>query len=364
MKKRILLIVILFGIWLIAAGVSFLQFYDTDYTGFNYNPEYRHAYIDYLSIQNSGGLSGHADDLLEVYKEGDKFYLVSTRDGSEKHELTKTEYLLCTAFVFEFLEDDPGVNGSDLIYQTITFRQEGGEEVTLPKKSYSHIPGMIKFFERIKTTPDYEMTMADEMAIRIGEYCDYNNHPDIQFISCKLTGGGHFDYYLEQFYGQGTGLDKNDFMIECKNDIENNASRIASVSPDGMMTDKFKEAFKPYKKIQVGSQTMYYRVQSTENVLLISLVDLENNTYYCTYSDFKFGKPDSKRYHDSDNEYRRDGDRQTRIYDILGIMTGKDLTRNKLWIALTVETAVCAAAVVVVLVRTRKKKDVSNVQET
>ena len=121
----------------------------------------RKANIEYMSIRMSGGLSGRTDKAIEVFSEGDKYYLVSTGDDGVKHELTKFEYLLCTDIDFDRLREQEGVNGSDLIYEHVEYKPVGGDIVSLPAKSYYNFPGMIYLFNRILTTPGYEITRAD-----------------------------------------------------------------------------------------------------------------------------------------------------------------------------------------------------------
>ena len=163
----------------------------------------RKVNIEYMSIRMSGGLSGRTDKTIEVFSEGDKYYLVSTGDDGVKHELTKFEYLLCTDIDFDRLREQEGVNGSDLIYEHVEYKPVGGDIVSLPAKSYYNFPGMIYLFNRILTTPGYEITRADELAIELAKYSYLNNSPDIIYRSSEYLGNNIYGPYLDCYYENG-----------------------------------------------------------------------------------------------------------------------------------------------------------------
>lgn len=295
----------------------------------------RKVNIEYMSIRMSGGLSGRTDKTIEVFSEGDKYYLVSTGDDGVKHELTKFEYLLCTDIDFDRLREQDGVNGSDLIYEHVEYRPVGGDIVSLPAKSYYNFPGMIYFFNRILTTPDYEITRANELAIELGKYAYLHGSPDIIYMSSQNLGDNIYGPYLDCYYGNGDPKQQYEFWQKCK-DITNDAGRIVSTFVNGSVdSEKKDKMLKEYKSIPSHPDSVYYRVQTTDDIVLVSIADLENSTFCLTYAD------------------------KSRQQDILRIMTGNEAGLTGTVITIAIETVVFAVVVGAVMVISKKKKAVA-----
>lgn len=291
----------------------------------------RKVNIEYMSIHMSGGLSGRTDKTIEVFNEGDKYYLVSTGDDGVKHELTKFEYLLCTDIDFDRLREQDGVNGSDLIYEHVEYRPVGGDIVSLPAKSYYNFPGMIYFFNRILTTPDYEITRADELAIELGKYAYLHGSPDIVYMSSQYLGDNIYGPYLDCYYGNGNPKQQYEFWQKCK-DLTNDAGKIVSTFVNGSVdSEKKDKMLKEYKSIPSHPDSAYYRVQTNDDIVLVEMIDLDTSTFFLTYAD------------------------KSRRQDIVRIMTGNEVGLAGTVITIAIETVVFAGAVGAVLVIAKKK---------
>ena len=326
MKKKLIAILIILAVYIGAVCASFLLLSGAKTT-------FPGTDVEYLSLRYTGGYTGRIDDYLRVYREGGKYYLESSGDDGVRYELTRTEYLLCTDIDYDMLRDADGVNGSDLIYTDVEYGLKHGETVTLPRKCYWEFPGMITFFARTKTIPEDELTKADKLASELGEYFYQHNSPNARFVSCRFDFNGQSRNYVDIFYGKGSQEERYEFHLDCQDGIENKAGGLAGYGVDKEVSDEdLNEIFKDYKKITSGSQTLYYQVQSNDKVTLVTLIDYENHTYYCTYFDKNSA---------SESEIR-------------AIMEGKSVIPAGLYIALAVETVVMAAAVILV-VRTKKK---------
>ena len=290
----------------------------------------RKVNIEYMSIRMSGGLTGRTDKTIEVFSEGDKYYLVSIGDDGVKHELTKFEYLLCTDIDFDRLREQEGVNGSDLIYEHVEYRPVGGDIVSLPAKDYWYFPGMIYFFNRILTTPDYEITRADELAIELGKYAYLQGSPDIIYRSSQNLGNNIYGTYLDFYYGNGDSQQQYDFWQKCKPGIDSDAgvivNRLVNRNYSREEQDKILEE---YKYLPSGS--CYYRVETNDDIVLVEMMDLDTYTFFLTYAD------------------------KSRSQDIVSIMTGNKSGITENVIALVAETVVFAGAVCAVLVIAKKK---------
>ena len=296
----------------------------------------RKANIEYMSIRMSGGLSGRTDKTIEVFSEGDKYYLVSTGDDGVKHELTKFEYLLCTDIDFDRLREQEGINGSDLIYEHVEYRPVGGDIVSLPAKSYYNFPGMIYFFNRILTTPDYEITRADELAIELGKYAYLHGSPDIIYMSSQNLGNNIYGPYLDCYYGNGDPKQQYDFWQKCKDGIDKDAGKIVSTFVNGSVdSEKKDKMLKEYKSIPSHPDSVYYRVQTNDDIVLVEMIDLDTSTFFLTYAD------------------------KSRRQDIVRIMTGNEAGLAGTIIALAIETVVFAGAVGAVMFISKKKKAVA-----
>ena len=296
----------------------------------------RKANIEYMSIRMSGGLSGRTDKTIEVFSEGDKYYLVSTGDDGVKHELTKFEYLLCTDIDFDRLREQEGVNGSDLIYEHVEYRPVGGDIVSLPAKSYYNFPGMIYLFNRILTTPGYEITRADELAIELGKYAYLHDSPDIIYMSSQNLGNNIYGPYTSLYYGNGDPKQQYEFWQKCK-DIKNDAGKIVSTFVNGSVdSEKKDKMLKEYKSIPSHPDSVYYRVQTTDDIVLVEMIDLDTSTFFLTYAD------------------------KSRRQDIVRIMTGNESGLAGTIIALAIETVVFAGAVGAVMVIAKKKKSANS----
>jgi hypothetical protein len=138
---------------------------------------------------------------------------------------------------------------------------------------------------------------------------------------------------MEFYYGKGGSEECYEFYEAGKDGISNNAGIIAGSDTDSSVpSDGVKDALKDYKKFSSGSETYYYQVQSNDMVTLVSMIDFADHTYFCTYFDKA----------------------QVAEKDILKIMTGNAAYRSGLYISLTAETLVTAAAVIFVLSKPKK----------
>lgn len=340
MRKKLITILIITAIYLCTAGVSLVLLTDAKYS---IKSSTKSVDVEYMSIRYSGGFTGRIDSYVMVYCEDGKYYIESSNDeDGKRHQLTKTEYLLCTDIDFDELRNREGMSGSDLVYETIEYRMKGGETVTLPQKSYWDIPGMITFYARVKSAPAGEVTRADQIAAELGHYFYLNGSPDAQYVSSQSLGGSS-RHHVDLYYGKGDAQQKYEFAHACRDGIDNRAGMIVNTGIEHPLPDeKFNEMMKDYSKIRSGSQTLYYQVQSNDKVTLISLVDYENRIYYCTYFD---------KAHASESEVK-------------AIMLGTGVSRTGLYIALATETLLAAAAVVVVLARPKKTGSAQNEVES
>lgn len=328
MGKKGFTILIITVIYLCAAGATLLPLFGGNSIS-DARVKNRKVNIEYMSVHMSGGLSV-INETIEVFSEGGKYYLVSTYDDGVKHELTKFEYLLCTDIDFDFLREQDGVIGSDLIYEHVEYRPVGGDIVSLPAKDYWYFPGMIYFFNRILTTPDYEITRADELAIELGKYAYLQDSPDIIYRSSQNLGNNIYGTYLDFYYGNGDSQQQYDFWQKCKPGIDSDAgvivNRLVNRNYSREEQDKILEE---YKYLPSGS--CYYRVETNDDIVLVEMMDLDTYTFFLTYAD------------------------KSRQKDILRIMTGKESGLAGTIIALAIETVVFASAVCAVLVIAKKK---------
>ena len=330
MGKKGFTILIITVIYLCAVSASLLPLF-----GGNSIPDARvknhKVNIEYMSVHMSGGLSV-INETIEVFSEGGKYYLVSTYDNGVKHELTKFEYLLCTDIDFDFLREQDGVIGSDLIYEHVEYRPVGGDIVSLPAKDYWYFPGMIYFFNRILTTPGYEITRADELAIELGKYAYLQGSPDIIYRSSQNLGNNIYGTYLDFYYGNGDSQQQYDFWQKCKPGIDSDAGVIVNrLVNSGVAREHQDKILEEYKYIPSGSGSLYYRVETNDDIVLVEMMDLDTYTFFLTYAD------------------------KSRRQDIVRIMTGNKAGLAGTIIALAIETVVFAGAVCAVLVIAKKK---------
>ena len=334
MRKKGITILLILCIYLCAAVATLLPLFDGNYMADARVKDHK-VDVEYMSIHTTGGYTGRIDIKVEVFQEGDKFYLVSTEDDCVKHELTKFEYLLCTDIDFDALRDQDGLNGSDLTYDHIEYRPAGGKTVSLPAKCYMYFPGMIYFFQRILTTPDYELTRADELAVEFAKYSYLNGSPDVIYISCRVLFGGDSSNYINLYFGNGTSEERYAFWKKCEDRAINRTGSITYNLAGGQLPEENEELMNDFTKLPSGSGSIYYRVQTNEDIVLVSMIDAENTTYYCAYAD---------------------GSRQK---DILRIMTGNKTGLAGTIIALAIETVVFAGVVGTVMVISKKKTAVA-----
>lgn len=330
MGKKGFTILIITVIYLCAVSASLLPLF-----GGNSIPDARvknhKVNIEYMSVHMSGGLSV-INETIEVFSEGGKYYLVSTYDDGVKHELTKFEYLLCTDIDFDFLREQDGVIGSDLIYEHVEYRPVGGDIVSLPAKSYYSFPGMIYLFNRILTTPGYEITRADELAIELGKYAYLHSSPDIIYMSSQNLGDNIYGPYLDCYYGNGDPKQQYEFWQKCKDGIDKDAGAILNRLVNRSYSSEEKDKLlQEYQNIPSGSGSDYYRVETNDDIVLVEMIDLDTSTFFLTYAD------------------------KSRRQDIVRIMTGNKAGLAGTVIALAIETVVFAGAVGAVLVIAKKK---------
>lgn len=330
MRKRRAAVLIIAVIYICTAGAGLLLFSNAKYRADD-EPSGIDVNVEYLSLRTTGGYTGRVDEQVKVYTEGDKYYLESSMDGGIRHELTKLEYLLCTDIDYQMLYDQKGLDGNDLTYTKVDYRMKGGETASLPQKCYTYFSGMVFFYERIKATPYYNISRADEIAADLGKYCYLHGSPDVRYISnCANRNAS----YMEFYYGKGGPEEHYEFYEAGKDGISNNAGIIACSDTDSSVPSHgVKDALKDYKKFSSGSETYYYQVQSNDRVTLVSMIDYSDHTYFCTYFDKA----------------------QVTEKDILRIMTGNAAYRSGLYISLAAETLVTAAAVIFVLAKPKKK---------
>ena len=88
---------------------------------------------------------------------------------------------------------------------------------------------------------------------------------------------------------------------------------------------------KEYMYLPSGSGSVYYRVETNNDVVLVEMMDLDTYTFFLTYAD------------------------KARSQDIVSIMTGNKASVAGNVIALVAETVVFAGAVCAVLVISKKK---------
>ena len=331
MRKKGITILLILCLYLCAAAATLLPLLGGNILA-DAKVKDREVNVEYMSIHTTGGYTGRIDIKVEVFQDGDKFYLVSTEDDCIKHELTKFEYLLCTEIDFDALRDQEGFEGSDLTYDHVEYRPAGGKTVSLPAKCYMYFPGMIYFFHRIKTTPDYELTRADELAIEYAKYSYLNGSPDLIYISYHVLYGGSYSNNINLYYGNGSAEDRYEFWEKCEDKTINRTGRITYNLAGGQLPEENEELMNDFTKLPSGSSSIYYRVQTNEDVVLVSMIDAENTTYYCAYADI------------------------SRQKDILRIMTGKGTDKRGAFITLAAETVVFAGAVIAVQVISKKKK--------
>ena len=331
MGKKGFTILIITVIYLCAAGATLMPLFGRNGIS-DARVKSRKVNVEYMSVHLSGGLSV-INETIEVFSEGGKYYLVSTNDDSVKHELTKFEYLLCTDIDFDFLREQDGVIGSDLIYEHVEYRPVGGDIVSLPAKDYWYFPGMIYFFNRILTTPDYEITRADELAIELGKYAYLQGSPDIIYRSSQNLGDNVYGTYLDFYYGNGDSQQQYDFWQKCKPGIDGDAGVIVNrlVNRDYSREEQDK-ILEESMYIHSGSGNVYYRVEANNDIVLVEMMDLDTGTFFLTYAD------------------------KSRQQDILRIMTGKESGLAWTVIALVIETVAFAGAVGAVIVIAKKKK--------
>ena len=330
MGKKGFTILIITVIYLCATGASLLPLFGGNRIS-DASVRNRKANVEYMSVHMSGGLSV-INETIEVFIEGDKYYLVSTNDDSVKHELTKFEYLLCTDIDFDFLREQDGVIGSDLIYEHVEYRPVGGDTVSLPTKDYWYFPGMIYFFNRILTTPDYEITRADELAIELGKYAYLQGSPDIIYRSSQNLGDNVYGTYLDFYYGNGDTKQQYDFWQKCKDGIDSDAGAIVNrLVNRNYSREEQNKILEESMYIPSGSGNVYYHIEANEDIVLVEMMDLDTYTFFLTYAD------------------------KSRQQDILSIMTGKETGHAWTVIALAIETVVFVGAVGAVIVISKRK---------
>ncbi|MBQ3918390.1 MAG: hypothetical protein II695_01835, partial [Oscillospiraceae bacterium] len=108
------------------------------YSEMSFDLSKRDADTEYLSILETGGLSGGAHNERNIYKQDGRYYLeLKEKHGrDEKYELTKEEYILCTDIDTDYLRDAPRSMSSDSFAYGITVRKNG-EEINIPPRDYA-----------------------------------------------------------------------------------------------------------------------------------------------------------------------------------------------------------------------------------
>lgn len=335
MGKKGFTILIITVIYLCAAGATLLPLFGGNSIS-DARVKNRKVNIEYMSVHRSGGLSV-INETIEVFSEGGKYYLVSTYDDGVKHELTKFEYLLCTDIDFDFLREQDGVIGSDLIYEHVEYRPVGGDIVSLPAKDYWYFPGMIYFFNRILTTPDYEITRADELAIELGKYAYLQGSPDIIYRSSQNLGNNIYGTNLDFYYGNGDAKQQYDFWQKCKPGIDSDAGAIVNrLVNRNYSREEQDKILKEYMYLPSGSGSVYYRVETNDDIVLVEMMDLDTYTFFLTYAD------------------------KSRSQDIIQIMTGNKTGITGNVIAAVAETVVFAGAVIAIMVIAKRKQSATD----
>ena len=140
--------------------------------------------------------------------------------------------------------------------------------------------------------------------------------------------GTFFDFY----YGNGDSQQQYDFWQKCKPGIDSDAGVIVNrLVNSGVAREHQDKILEEYKYIPSGSGSLYYRVETNDDIVLVEMMDLDTYTFFLTYAD------------------------KSRQKDILRIMTGKESGLAGTVIALVAETVVFAGAVCAVLVIAKKK---------
>ena len=170
------------------------------------------------------------------------------------------------------------------------------------------------------------------MAVEFAKYSYLNGSPDVIYISCRVLFGGDSSNYINLYFGNGTSEERYAFWEKCEDRAINRTGSITCNLAGGQLPEENEELMNDFTKLPSGSGSIYYRVQTNEDIVLVSMIDAENNTYYCAYAD---------------------GSRQK---DILRIMTGQGTDKRGVFIALGAETVVFASAVIAVRIISKKKK--------
>lgn len=145
--------------------------------------------VEYIDIRYTGGISGRYDKEIKVYQDGSDYRLYYRYEGDEDiYDLTKAEYLFCTDITPEYLtelEETKGMRSTDAVYESITAKFKGEDEVTIKGKEYSTpVLRAMKYYAEAKTK---KLTGREFYAIqeRLAEY----------YLENKVSAA----YFLYQF---------------------------------------------------------------------------------------------------------------------------------------------------------------------
>ena len=108
-------------------------------------------------------------------------------------------------------------------------------------------------------------------------------------ISCtaaaEYLGDNIYGTYTSLYYGNGDPKQQYEFWQKCK-DITNDAGKIVSTFVNGSVdSEKKDKMLKEYKSILPYPDSVYYRVQTTDDIVLVEMIDLDTSTFFLTYAD-------------------------------------------------------------------------------
>ena len=174
--------------------------------------------IESVNIHYSGGFSGRYDDDLTIYRSGDRYFIKfrtnhqdTTGDETSTYQISREEFVKCTEMLnIEKLSSLGGASACDAIYYTVTIKEEGEDEIELPRTTFFGFNPYQEIEKMYEIKAENSETDWDRFDFKVWE-CFRENEGTNGFI---LSNDQHIKR-REELYGLGFGSYYGPGLDEC-----------------------------------------------------------------------------------------------------------------------------------------------------
>ena len=139
MKKIAIIVPVLICLYLITAGITYVKLEPVDMVAMmDAEIDKIEPQVEYIE-KKASGISYPYD--IRAYQDGSGYHLYYSNgeDVDATYDLTKVEFLQCTDFtndIIKELEEIESIKGNDILYDEITIKFKGEDEIVVPPKAY------------------------------------------------------------------------------------------------------------------------------------------------------------------------------------------------------------------------------------